>query len=326
MTTPIKKDIYYVDASALSDSSCDLRLYYKVVKGYRSKRTSNDIEYGSAFHHFKKVLTQKADKFLAMMEGQKYFLDREPVMEVKPKKQWLNVMHLNSTMTKYLATFGDKREKDNFKTAIDSVTGEPMVEVQFAIPWYVTECTEILLSGTIDEIGYFPGGCAAIGDEKTTSMWDIKGFFESFKLKPQLRVYLLALERLAQMFPNGPIAELWSRGVGVFINGVFLKSPSQGDALNTHFERSPVMYFKEEDLNEFKVLLNRKVQKLVYYIEENITPLREGILNGACETPYGKCPFFSACSSPNPQGVLAAHFITRQYNPLKFHDSPDNPE
>lgn len=314
------KKIIYLDASALSKSSCFLRLYRTVVEGWRAEHKHNDTEYGSAFAKFKEALMHNQGNYMeAIPVAHTYF--REQDCNIRPNKDHLDIGHLTTTCMSYVNKFGAKREKDTFQIFKDETTGAPLVEGKFAIPYYADKNVQIILSGTMDSIGKFSNGCVAIEDDKTTSSWNRQKYLDAYKLSPQLIFYRLCFGLLAEYLPPGnKYQELMSKHqIGCFVTVAFLAKDKP-----TEWVRSPVYFYSEQQLEEYKNILDSTISRLAntyYYKQEhNVTINREGMVNGACQTPYGFCDFFNVCSAPEGavDSMLKGYFVQRPYEPLKF--------
>ena len=305
------KTLIKFNASAAKESSCLLRTWYTVIEGYTSKQTSNDVIYGSAYHKFEEILERTGDEKKSILAAQDFMIGKD--YHTKPKKDHLNIGHLTLSCRDKIDY--NKSNQDSFEILKDT-NGEPLVELKFAIPYYVDDFYEVLLCGTIDKIGKFKNGCYALGDIKTTSTWSTKSYFDSYKLSPQLLFYLYAIHWYADNFPDSIFGEIRSNNIGVFIDGVFLKASGK-----TSFERSSVIYYKQEDLDEFKLLLQLTIERLLIAHKLGVPPNREGMLNGACNTLYGTCKFFDVCSAPDKiarEYILKNNFNKKEYDPLTF--------
>jgi hypothetical protein len=314
----MQKTLIILDASALKESACGLRLFRNVVLGYRGKLNYNDIEFGSAFHLFRKIFREKGMAGMAegMMAATDYF-NNKPML-VKHNKKYLDVLFLQKTCLSYATTY----ENDNFKPVVDG--GEALLELTFSFPYYVDDEVEILMAGTMDEIGKFINGTYAVCDAKTSSVWNIEDYFRSYYLSPQLLFYRWTLRKYAEMFPDTIYAKINMHDVALFIDGIFYK----GKDAEPIFKRSEVFLFEDAKLNEFEQLLHREVMKLVadvkkFRADPTYQPMRQGMINGACETVYGHCKYHAACAAKQAEwseAVLKNNFVQRFYNPLAHSD------
>src|SRR6266576_2163614 len=148
------KKIIKLDASALSQSSCLLRFKRIVLEGYTDKIPYNDTQYGSAFHKFMATMQETNGDFArAIIETNELF--NRPC---NIRKKHLTELHLNKTCIDYWQHF---QQKDTFQV-MQSSDGKPLVETDFAIPYFENDKYVVMLQGTIDKHGKFQNGCYAI--------------------------------------------------------------------------------------------------------------------------------------------------------------------
>jgi hypothetical protein len=204
-----------------------------------------------------------------------------------------------------------------------------LTELRFCFPepYYVDDVMEILICGTIDELGWLRNyNCYAIGDLKFTSLWDRRKFFDSYTLSSQLRFYRWALKRYAEMFPEKIWKKINDTEVGCFIDGAFHKQVGGVGAVEferTYTNGAPIFY-KEDDIEEFAeglrdLIIGEFVPLVRNYLLRGILPSRDGIIKRACDTVYGPCKYSSVCSLPDAasrQIALETSFVKRDYNPL----------
>ncbi len=307
------KRIIKIDATAIKDSACFLRLVLKAIHGYREEPLANDIVYGQAVHLFLENLEKSKDAERSIQLASRFF--RSTPMKVKSKKEWLNSVHLTDT----LLMLAERKKSEDVKTIV--INGEPLVEKKFAIPLHDDEEVGILLCGTIDRLAKKDNGCFLVADYKTTSNWNPVEYFKDYKASPQLLTYLWAVNWHAKKYPDSIYAEMVKGYTGALIEGIFLANGKE-----TRLELSEVFMFKEKQLEEYENLLGRLVSKLVVYAKQlnknpDELPPCEGMFNGACKTPYGKCAFFYACTTGDRevfQGMLDNYFVKKTYDPLNF--------
>ena len=307
-----KKLIIRIDASALKESSCMRRFYWNTIGGYRSKLNTNDIEFGSAFHEFVKVMKQQPDNYAAAVKAAQ---DRYKVpMEMKSQKQYMTATYLTNLCISF---WQEWVAKDDFETIVRN--GNPLVELKFSYPYYADDKVEVLLCGTIDDICKHKHGTYALRDYKTTSVYDSTQYLSAYLLSPQLMFYKMIVDYYGRTYPNSLFGELSQKNIACFIDGVFLAGASKPPT----FKRSDVFIFNARQMAEFEQLVHKQVMSLVEYVKSEVLPIREGMINGACQTVYGKCKYFNACIQSDELGTqltLNRHFIQVEYNPLKFGD------
>ena len=310
MTQTNTKRIFKLDASAASTSSCGRRLYNTVVLGYRSPLNNNDMEFGSAFHLFIKVMKLTGGDYAQAIKAatERYSVP----MNVKRQKQYMDTTFLLKCCMDYWQKFA---EKDDFVTQCSPESGKALVELKFEWPFYQDDELEIILAGTIDDICKHKHGTWAIRDYKTTSAGDIDEYLRGYRMSPQLLFYRYVMGRYAWAYPDSIFAELCKRNCACFIEGIFIR----GKDKPLEVKRSDMFQFTEADLNEFEILLTRKVERLVEMIKHEI-PMREGLLNGACDAKF-RCPYFDLCAANDDtvrDHLLRRNFIIKPYDPATF--------
>lgn len=301
-----------LDASATrANSGCIRKLKLSVVDGLRGKMSFNDVEYGSAMHHFRETLKRTGDRYKAITAGQHYF--KSTPMVIKKGKEFLNINHLTLTMNAYAEKFGDDHGKDDFKSFV--FNDQPLVENTFRYPLYQNEIGTVYGCGTIDDFGKLLNGCTGVLDLKTTTMWDRKEYFKQYELSCQLAFYLLSIKWHAKRFPDSFFGQFARQKIGAFIDVIFLSKDNPPE-----FQRA---FYPPNDLllEEFECALMAICERLL----QNATiplPIREGVLTGACEPKFKEpCPFRGACSSPDEisaMAILNNYFVRIPYNPLAF--------
>jgi hypothetical protein len=326
----MEKTLIIADASLFKEGACILRTFYTAVKGYKAKRNYNDIDFGSAVHKFK-AHWRNDPSDMGYMVGiqlakQSY---AKADFHIKSNKKYLTAEFLQMACQGYASKYRD----DSFKTVpiphdwnfngVVIPKGTNLIEpvTRFAFPYYVDDEVEILIAGTMDEIGKYVGGSYCIADLKTTSVWNSDEYFKGFDLSPQLLTYRWALRRYAEAYPDSFLAEIDKAGCGAIIDGVFYAGADKP----IEYKRSKIYLFKERDLEEFTGLVHKFVHvdlipAVKHWRKTGIIPPRYGILNGACTTPYGPCKFAEVCRMPDESrmSVLEGSFKTQDYNPLLF--------
>lgn len=306
-----------LDASALKESSCSRRLVWTTVDGYREEKNSNDIEFGSAFHEFIKVMKETNGNYAeaTMAAVNRYNV---PMYIKDRRKDYMTAQYLQVLCFKYWEQYV---AKDQFETVV--IDGKPLVELKFSYPYYVDDEVEVSLCGTIDDVCKHRHGTYAIRDYKTTSVYKKDEYLSGYALSPQLMFYRMVVSLYAKTYPDSIFAQINKHGFSCFIEGVFL----QGATKEPEFKRSELFIYTPEQMNEFQKLVDRKVRQLVELVKAGVVPDREGMINGACQTVYGPCKFAIACKQQTSVGVghmLNRFFIKREYNPLAFGKEHEN--
>lgn len=322
-----EKLIVYFDATAARTTHCGRKTLWSIVDGYRAKEISADIEFGSAFHKFRKIMRETNGNYnLAVAAAIEHMEKKQDAIVKKNKKKLMTKPYLLKICLDYWETWAP----DNFKVLrlnpetlqIETTgTGKAMfLEVKFDLPYYEDDDVKIIICGTIDEIGKFDNGCFSIADAKTTSSYDAKEYFKSYEMSSQLMMYSWVIREYKRRFPDNPLSQL-NFQIGAFIDGIFLKSEEEG----AEFKRSEVFQFKDAQLDEYEVLMKAQIFKLVNNIKQRPNlPLREGMFCGTCQNEKYRslCEFWNACVADNDpivRDLILKHQLKQvRYEPLKF--------
>ena len=152
----MSKILLRVDASAVKESSCSRRFFWNVVSGYREKLNTNDVEFGSAFHEFIKVMKLNGGNYAeAIMAAVERF---NVPMEIKKDKQYLTAQYLQRLCIRY---WDEYVKQDSFETLTGS-DGKALVEEKFSFPYYADDQVEVALCGTIDDLCKHKHGTVAL--------------------------------------------------------------------------------------------------------------------------------------------------------------------
>lgn len=301
------------NASAAKESSCLRRTWLTVIEGYGEKVPNNDIVFGSAIHEYIKVMHLTGGNFaLATQAALKVW---ETPKKIKAKKEYMeNTNYLFLTCQRVWTAL----ESREFKTLVDG-EGVPLVEKKFCIPYYTDEQVEVTLEGTIDDLCKHTHGAYAVNDYKSTSVWDKESYLKGYELSPQLMFYCMACEHYAKEYPDSVFGKMMERGIHSFVTGIFLAGISK----DVEIVPSDVIRFSDDKMAEFKILLNTTIMRLVDHVKRGSIPLREGMLNGSCQTIYGLCKFFAVCNAKDDihaQAILRQHFKQSVYDPLNHNN------
>ena len=321
------KQIININSSALPSLNCFRRFWNKFVLNKRNDGCNyNDTEWGSAWHIFRQTLAQTQQETQAISLASTYFSKKMASgMLIRKGKDHLNVDYLMAVCLRYISTYGKEKSWGKYeilKSPVDNVT--PLVEQTFSIKILESDYCIINLQGTIDELVLHPVGYLVIGDDKTSSKWDIKGHLKSYELRPQLRFYRLALQLLSEQEGGDWYKELLTRRVGARINGVYLKP----EVSKVVFEQSDVYFFSDEELNMLRnqlMDLACKINNRLKFDSDNLDennnqgfiPPPDGILNSTCASCY--CEYQNMCNKPEAvYRSMLNNMKTTEYNPLEF--------
>jgi hypothetical protein len=300
-----------LDASALRHAGCIRRLKLHIIDGYRKKTMPNDMEFGTAFHKFRAIFREKGMNGLheGLHEAQRYY--RETPMWIKPQKRYMTEEYLAKCCVDYATQYMN----DTILPCVGP-DGTKLLEMKFAIPVHTDDVCEIILCGTIDEIGSNRQGYPFIIDAKTTSMSDEKEYLDGYLLSHQFMFYRFVVGLYAQAHPNSVYAEILKYDIANLVDGIFLRGKDK-----VEFHRSRAWLFKRETLEEFEGLLNATISKVIALVHTSDMPPREGIVTQACETRFSRCEFYYACASPDiesAKAIIDNNFVRIPYNPLTF--------
>ena len=311
----MNKQTINIDASSLSQSSCLLSWYRTVYLGYREPATSSAIVYGQAVHKYiDSMFKYRGDLKKSREEMQKVFN--------RPKHSSSKKAHLDSFDHCYIVAYNlweDFVSKDTSMDVLLLPHGEPATECTFSFPFIETDKYVVNLCGTMDTIGKIKDGVYVIRDFKTTSLWDVKGYLESYAMSAQLRFYALALRLMSEHYPDSMLGQVGKGPIGARIDAIFLK-PAASDV---KVVSSSVFIFRDQQIEEFRAMLVKQINRLLVHLDEETLPDREGIINGTCQKVYGPCKYINVCSAPAEvrEVMLDRDFIKKPYNPLTFGEA-----
>ena len=310
----MSKRIIRIDASSLKQSQCFLRFWNIVIEGYREQLVNNDIQYGTAVHKFIATMLETGNIQQAYKDAETCY---SIPMRWKPKKQFMDVKHLKQTCFYLWEQFiAIEQNFEIVQYEKEGTTLVPAVEVGFALPYYVDDTIEVLLCGTIDQIGKIKNGNFAVRDFKTTSSWNQQEYLDGYELDPQLIFYKLCLQLFSKLYPQSTLGKIGATPLVGFIDGIFLKP----DATKLECKRSKIFDIRQTLVDEMNVFLGALIYKLKNQLLLRGPLYRDGIGNGSCNTKFGPCMFTQVCSSPDDiaKEFFLKRFLKREYNPLNF--------
>jgi len=353
MSDTPQKIIINLNASALKESACRLRLFRLVHQGWTGTGglSNNDIEYGSAFHLFMSEMKRTSGNYAHSLQAAEVRYSGE--MRVKPAKKYLTTSHLMRTCMDYWEQWVMKDEfvtlrqpececeecggsgqitpkqlgesADDIKPSLlcpycsgTGRTRKPLVEVKFSYPYYCDDQFEVNLCGTIDDIAKHRAGCFALRDYKTTSVTAQEDYLHGYVLNPQLRFYGFYARLMARAYPESIWAEIARCGIHACIEGVFINGADKRE-----FKRSEVFPMRDADLDVFGRMLDKRIANLIEDIRESLKGQRilpDGIISNSCTGIFGGCKFFNVCSAPDVETgdmLLEKYFVQKPYNPLE---------
>src|ERR1044072_895920 len=234
-----------IDASAIKESSCGLRLFYNIVEGYKKKIPNNDIVFGKTFYNFREKWRITKNQFAATALALQYY--KTAPMNMKSNKQYLT----SSFITDITDQYDGQHQDDTLETVYTNPEltilhyngGDriPLIEsnARFAFPLVAEDDIDILCCGTMDEIAQDRVSKKYhIVDCKTTSSWNWREYFDGYKLDPQLMMYRWALKQYAAAHPETIWARVEKENPSCMIEGAFYKGGSAGGRPSVEFKRS----------------------------------------------------------------------------------------
>ena len=316
-----------VDATSLTGSSCMFRWKSQILDGLREPKMSCDVVYGIAVHAFVDEMYQSGDMGRAVAALKKAFAI--PKYDKPDKKHMSDIMHCLDTSTSVWRDFCCKEEKFQLlqlnkrqEDGTDKLCAA--TEINFSLPYYEDDTLSVSLTGTMDKLGKFTNnGIYANGDWKSTSArsdspFRIKDYFSSYEMSVQLKLYRFALMLMAERYPDSILGQIGATNTGSFIDAIFVRANPRESV----FIRGPVTVWTQEQMSEFKLMLDKKIAELAVAVRDNKFD-KDGLATGVCQLKFGKCMMWNYCRQTNPaiqELILKKDFIVRQYNPLNFND------
>ena len=296
-----------LDASALSLSACTYKLWMTTVEGYKPKLSTINIEVGTAFHKFRNIIREEGPSAFpkACVEAKQHLATAEYAPTTKYNAYLADPVYLMRVCSEYMI----KYEHDNL---------QPLhLEMRFCFPFYVDDYVEVLIAGTIDEIGKLDSGIFVLCDCKTTSAANAKDKLASYLLSNQLMFYYWVLKLYGQQFPDTSIGEVCAGDIAIMIDGVFFRGKEK-----VEFERSEYWLPPRWITDEYARVITQKITNLCTefsrHIKAGTVPAKDGLVHNVC-TLFNKCDYFYHCSAVDEfvaDVMLKRHLVQKHYNPL----------
>lgn len=311
-----------LDSTVLSAAGCIKHLILRTVGtidqegnpsgGYKEHQMGIKLVYGICVHKFIDIMYKTGGSYPSASKACLNMFNSLSIIHDKKSAHLSDTKHLLTTCYGVWAYVEGDSEFD-----VMMLGDIPATEQTFRFIIYEDEFVIIYLCGTIDRIGKIRGGCYCIRDWKTTSSWDNNGYFHSYKLSKQLRIYTLACKYMAKQYPNSVLGRIGATNMGAMIDAVFLKPLANDNKIRT----SEVFQYKDTELAEFELTLKTVCQRLSIAVQERIYP-KEGIINGNCELRHGKCQFFNVCSADDTveKILLNRDFVKHKFDPLHYNE------
>jgi hypothetical protein len=204
----------------------------------------------------------------------------------------------------------NKQYKYDSLQVLRDVYGKALVEQKFMWPYMSSDNYEVVLCGTIDFIGLLNGSEYVIVDHKTTAVYKQQDYLDAYLMSVQLKFYKLMIDKLCKVVSTNFADRL--SDCGCMINGIFISKTG------AKFARSDVFYYSDKVMLEFEQLLNDKIKELIACCEAGTFPAT-GMITDSCNSAFGKCPYFYACSMPDEDSFndwLTNNMTQKDYNPM----------
>jgi len=263
-----------LDASSLLQSDCKRSFYYINILGLTPKTPEVALEWGSAMH---KAVAAKY-RGATLDEATNLALEHyesciEKGMQVSDT-DYRNDLSLIEAIGLYYKEY----KYDSFIP----LQGEKdiAVELPFEIPFIVDEKNDItiLLCGVMDAVGKTERN--VIKDIKTTKMWNIGQYFESYEMSLQMQFYLW-MSTILNIFDHPPC---------IIIDGVFIQKSG------IKLARSQPIEYKSHIVDSMtRWLYKRAISIHQTYIEYQDQPEGWDYNLCRCNTLYGPCRYKQIC-------------------------------
>lgn len=297
------KKVYTIDASLLAQADCLRKINYVHNEGLHTDISQYKMDYGNAFHRFRASFRSNKNINEGRKKAVEFFLPRCAVV---PENDFRTVDHLMETCLAY----GEFYKNDGLTTV--KIKDNLALEFSFCFPYLSTPQYDVVLCGTIDEVGMLDGR-PCIVDCKVTALWKKDDFFDNFELDPQFRFYSWILKQFGLTLDYLP----------AMIDGIFIKKITEKvknkvtgklekavGFTGASFARSHLIEYSDKSMEEFEVWLKDKISQIIKAEET-------GIWNpnfNCCNDVYGACEFAKMC-----KGFITPDFyLRREYNPLNF--------
>lgn len=278
------------DSTSLSYlKNCPREYYYRMVCGYKPKRESIHLKFGSYYHEaletYDRAKAKGADEAEAIREAIRTAHRLAHKLESdRPNKT-------KHTLVRAVSWYLDHFTNDPLET-VQLADGSPAVELSFELALSETPYT---LCGHIDRVVKYADKIY-ITDRKTTGSTISSSYFDQYTPDNQMSLYSFACQII-----------LGTPASGIIIDAVQLGATFARFARGVVTRRQPQL---EEWLQDTLVTLNANLQ----YIKQDRWPQNDK----ACHH-YGGCAFCKVCSKlPSlRESVLKSDFVIEPWNPLE---------
>ncbi len=336
-----------LSSSALSSSGCMLRLYRKVVEGYKEPAMDARLVYGVGVHKYIDTMYRTGGDIPKSKDAAREVFMSIPRIDDRKSMHLSDVNHMLAVAVwtwEMCVARDEEFEMIEIKdkcpmcegTGQMPVVGEstaqitvcpkcqsigtilrPASEVTFSIPYYKDNFVNINFCGTMDRIGKMKDGIYIIPDWKTTSSWSEREYFKQYEMSKAPRGYVLALKLMHEHYPDSILGRIGGTRVGARFDAVFVKPKVNA----VTFARSDVFTYSDQEIMEFRTLLDDKCREISQAVKTGYLP-KQGLINGSCQGRWGFCSFWNVCSKPEIVGevLLKRDFVKKPFNPLAYND------
>jgi hypothetical protein len=266
------------------------------------------MDYGTGSHKFLAKWHGENNLVSGITEAIRYYANPKIQLQI-PKTDFRTLSHLQMTCQLYALQYPQSTE---LLTVVKSrVDNSPCVEVRFAYPFLKIGYCEFILCGTIDLLGLY-GKEPCFVDHKTTATWDKDKFLAEFITSPQLKIYRLILDKVAQSSQSN--FKVFA-GAPALVNGIFISKDG------TQFKRSNLIDYPQEDLEEIEYQLTKFCEGIETRVSGRIAKHAWDHNTTMCQaSPFGPCQFWRSCSQPDEDSrdeILKRDFQPREggYDP-----------
>jgi len=283
------RKIVYLTPSILKDIKCLRFFYLSSLLGLRRKGAelrNYKAAYGNAFGMFCDDFHSGLSHDDSTIRAKAYYEKFDE--EITDEKEWRTLTHLIRTMRKYSQevtpeTFTPLKIGEDFAT-----------QLTIDIPITVGNGYVYRLAGTIDKFCKYATYPQVIVDDKTTGSYNIKLFFEQYKLSLQMLTYIF----LGTKFLKGEDSTDWLPFV---INGIFVKYPTKKAEMQGIFDGATfVRHGPEQVTNALMESFLRWVKGICSQLDIMLNLMDSTLIDypnyNCCSGSFGKgCEFSPLC-------------------------------
>jgi hypothetical protein len=322
------KPTFYIDSSGLKLLTCWRKFYNKVIKGRASKDSRMYYAaYGSAGHKFTELYYKSQPLIDCLQAAIDYYKPYSEKLDTSPY-EFRTTNNLINVLKQYAITYprevvtdkitGKKMYYPTDFTPLVNQFGDRAIEFKFSRPLYSCDLFNLVLCGTIDLACSYAGHSLLLVDYKFTGTQQAKSdaFLDDFSWDIQPMLYSMYFKEELGLAEYPP----------VMIRGVFCKkctkeAEKKGIFDGVLIKDSPIMSFKEAQMNEFKRWLDVTISYIVSQLTAEFKNEKNSYMDynmAACKF----CDYHDICKLPleHQQGKIDYAMTYVPYEPLKFRD------